>query len=130
MTIDRKPVEQVAQVIVDDLRRVAKVSRSEFGYDPETGCVDYCGTLRPIEIAQAILAAHRLSSPDIGALVEAAEALAFAEASYRQAHDLYGDGSAQAGREWDLMRRAGNNLRAALRPYRPTPSGETLEDGR
>lgn len=45
---------------------------------------------------------------------EALEALTFAEASYRSAHDLFGDGSREAGREWDLMRRAGDRARALL----------------
>lgn len=45
--------------------------------------------------------------------------LAFAEADYRQTHDLYGDGSKEAGRAWDLMRRAGDKARAAIGQSRP-----------
>lgn len=40
--------------------------------------------------------------------------LQLAEAAYRRAHDLHGDGSRQAGRAWDLMRRAGDKVRRAL----------------
>ena len=38
-----------------------------------------------------------------------------AEASYRRAHDLKGDGHIQTGRAWDLMRRAGQKARDALK---------------
>lgn len=37
--------------------------------------------------------------------------LAACEADYRSAHDLCGDGSREAGRAWDLMRRAGDKAR-------------------
>lgn len=40
--------------------------------------------------------------------------LQMAEAAYRRAHDLHGDGSREAGRAWDLMRRAGDKVRRAL----------------
>lgn len=57
-------------------------------------------------------------APTLAALVlearEALAALTFAEADYRAAHDLYGDGSREAGRAWDLMRRAGDRARATL----------------
>lgn len=40
--------------------------------------------------------------------------LQLAEARYRRAHDLHGHGSREAGRAWDLMRRAGDRVRRAL----------------
>ena len=40
--------------------------------------------------------------------------LANAEAAYRQAHDIYGDGSSKAGRAWDQMRNAGAHARDLL----------------
>lgn len=50
-----------------------------------------------------------------------------AEAEYRKAHDLHGDGSPAAGRAWDLMRRAGDRARDLLgvtgRPVRPATAG-------
>lgn len=42
--------------------------------------------------------------------------LAAAEKHYRSEHDLHGDGSREAGRVWDLMRRAGDAARAILNP--------------
>lgn len=48
------------------------------------------------------------------ALREALERLEVREAAYRHAHDLHGDGSIQAGRAWDQMRRAGNEARTTL----------------
>lgn len=47
-------------------------------------------------------------------MVEALHALEQAEMTYRAAHDLFGDGSRECGRAWDLMRRAGDAARAAL----------------
>jgi hypothetical protein len=44
----------------------------------------------------------------------ALEALVSAERAYRGAHDLYGDGSREAGRTWDLMRRASDSALAIL----------------
>lgn len=41
-------------------------------------------------------------------------ALAVAEQHYREMHDLRGDGSREAGRAWDLLRRAGNLARTIL----------------
>lgn len=37
-----------------------------------------------------------------------------AEAAYRRAHDLHGSASREAGRAWDIMRRAGDRVRRAL----------------
>lgn len=45
-----------------------------------------------------------------GALLE----LATAERTYREVHDLYGDGSREAGYAWDKLRQAGDHARAAL----------------
>jgi hypothetical protein len=44
----------------------------------------------------------------------AAKALAEREAEYRKAHDLHGDSAMEAGRAWDLMRKQGDRIRAAL----------------
>lgn len=46
---------------------------------------------------------------------EALDDLQQAEFEYRQMHDRHGDGSQAAGRAWDLMRRAGDKARAALK---------------
>ena len=51
------------------------------------------------------------AAPD---LLAALEELADCEQKYRSAHDLRGDGSKEAGRAWDLMRRAGDRARAAI----------------
>lgn len=48
----------------------------------------------------------------------ALEQLHLAECAYRQAHDLHGDGSAKAGRAWDLMRRASQEAATALQSAR------------
>jgi hypothetical protein len=53
---------------------------------------------------------HRLAE-----LEAALEDLQQAEAEYRLMHDTHGDGAQAAGRAWDLMRRAGDKARAALR---------------
>lgn len=53
-------------------------------------------------------------APKVEELREALERLEQAEANYRRAHDLYGAGSREAGRAWDLMRRAGDEARAIL----------------
>lgn len=50
-------------------------------------------------------------------LADALLVLTEAEAAYRKAHDLHGDGSREAGRAWDVMRRAGDNARKALSQY-------------
>lgn len=47
-------------------------------------------------------------------LLAAGEALQVAEADYRLAHDLHGDGSLVAGTMWDRMRKAGDQMRAAI----------------
>lgn len=47
-------------------------------------------------------------------LLTAADDLQVAEADYRLAHDLHGDGSLVAGTMWDRMRKAGDQMRAAL----------------
>lgn len=52
--------------------------------------------------------------PELEALIEAADDLQVAEADYRLAHDIHGDGSMVAGTMWDRMRWAGDRLRAAL----------------
>ena len=44
--------------------------------------------------------------------------LAAAEKHYRAMHDLHGDASREAGRAWDLMRRAGDAARTILNPSR------------
>lgn len=49
-------------------------------------------------------------------LLAALATLAAAEKHYRSEHDLRGDGSREAGRAWDLMRRAGDAARAILNP--------------
>jgi len=41
--------------------------------------------------------------------------LEFAERNYRKTHDVHGDGSREAGRAWDELRRAGNEARQALK---------------
>lgn len=48
-------------------------------------------------------------------LREALDRLAKAEETYRQTHDLHGDGHIFTGRAWDVLRRAGNAARDALR---------------
>lgn len=70
-------------------------------------------------VEQFILARHReaaeaASEAREDALREALENLANREQEYRIIHDTKGDGSREAGRAWDLMRRAGDNARAAL----------------
>ena len=51
----------------------------------------------------------------IDEIVAALTRLADAEQHYRLMHDLHGDGDMRAGRAWDLMRRAGDQARDALR---------------
>jgi hypothetical protein len=48
---------KIAEVIIADLIRVAPLSGSDMKYDEETGCVDFCGVFRPIEIASHIYGA-------------------------------------------------------------------------
>lgn len=48
------------------------------------------------------------------AMFEALNNLAFAEDQYRRMHDFEGDGSIQAGRAWDVMRRHGDAAREIL----------------
>lgn len=43
----------------------------------------------------------------------AAIELAIREADYRLNHDVHGDGSREAGRSWDRLRRAGDQVRSA-----------------
>lgn len=50
----------------------------------------------------------------IKALEEVLIVLQGAEWEYRHGHDLYGDGSMEAGRAWDQMRRAGDKARIVL----------------
>lgn len=81
---------------------------AHFADDPE------CHPLYPnyVVAVGAVLAA--LSDRDVvleGLLRE----LAGAEAHYRLMHDTHGDGHMKAGRAWDLMRRAGDKARAALK---------------
>jgi hypothetical protein len=47
-------------------------------------------------------------------LVDALEALERAEADYRHAHDLHGDGSLEAGIAWKDLRQAGDKARKIL----------------
>ena len=49
-----------------------------------------------------------------GELLAALRNLARAEAFYRAQHDQCGDGHILTGRAWDLMRRAGDDARAAI----------------
>lgn len=49
--------------------------------------------------------------------------LAIREANYRLVHDLHGDGSAEAGRAWDLMRRAGEKVSEAALQVRADAVG-------
>jgi len=64
--------------------------------------------------APAMIAEIRELRAENTRLKSSANKLASAEAEYRKAHDLHGDGSPQSGRAWDLMRRAGDTARAAL----------------
>jgi len=48
---------EIAEVIIADLMRVTPLSGSAMYYDEETGCVDFNGTFRPIEIASRIYGA-------------------------------------------------------------------------
>ena len=50
----------------------------------------------------------------VAELVEHLDLLANREQQYRAMHDLKGDGSHEAGRAWDLMRRAGDQARTTL----------------
>lgn len=51
--------------------------------------------------------------------------LAMREADYRLNHDVHGDGSAEAGRSWDLMRRSGDQIREIALQARPDNSPDT-----
>lgn len=52
--------------------------------------------------------------PELEELIEVAEALQVAEADYRLAHDIHGDGSLVAGTMWDRMRKAGDQVRTMI----------------
>jgi len=56
--INDPTTEELAEIIVADLERVTPLSGSEMRYDAETGCVDFNGTFRPIEIATRIREAY------------------------------------------------------------------------
>ena len=68
--------------------------------------------------SECVTALAGLNPSGVAALIEAAEELHLAEGAYRQAHDLHGDGSAKAGRAWDLMRRASAKVATALAAVR------------
>jgi hypothetical protein len=57
---------------------------------------------------------------------QALDDLQQAEAEYRKAHDLHGDGSQQAGRAWDLMRRVGDRARTALQAQPAQAQGDDV----
>lgn len=68
------------------------------------------------ERLRAEFAAERaIGQSQIDLLTERLDTLQQAEAEYRLMHDRHGDGSRAAGRAWDLMRRAGDKARAALK---------------
>ncbi len=69
-------------------------------------------TLRPMIVAEETAALKA----ELAAVRAAADELQSREAAYRQSHDLDGGGASATGRCWDLMRRAGDKLRAILRP--------------
>lgn len=62
----------------------------------------------------ALIVALRNAAPRIAALVEAAGAMESAEQQYRAEYQRHGAGSLNAGRAWDIMRVAGEKVRAAL----------------
>lgn len=47
-------VGDITKIIIEDLERVCPLSGSEMSYEAETGCVDFNGCFRPIEIARKI----------------------------------------------------------------------------
>lgn len=47
--------EQVVDVIIQEIERVAPLSGSGYRFDDETGCMDFDGVFRPIEMASAIM---------------------------------------------------------------------------
>ena len=65
--------------------------------------------LKDVEAAEAENARFRTALNDLCA----------AEQHYRSEHDIHGGKSLKSGRAWDLMRRAGNDGRAALDPTTP-----------
>ena len=80
-----------------------------------------CERLRRKRVVSYAVLSGSLANPDgpeaadtISALYAKGEALAEAVAVYRSTHDLNGDGHTFTGRAWDLMKRAENELRAAL----------------
>ena len=65
-----------------------------------------------------------LASGGIGRLIAQAEELAMREAEYRRCRDLLGAVNIETGRAWDLMRRAGDHVRALLAEL---PAGAAAE---
>lgn len=55
--------------------------------------------------------------------------LAMREADYRLNHDVHGDGSREAGRSWDMMRRAGDAVRNLIFGH-PTQEQPRSTEGR
>jgi hypothetical protein len=63
----------------------------------------------------ALCDALESTQAEIARLTTALNALQQAEATYRYAHDVLGAGDTKTGRAWDLLKRAGDNARAALK---------------
>lgn len=75
-------------------------------------------SLNADHIADAILSRFDVHPKgQVGKLVDAANNLTCSTLKYRSRHDLFGDGSKQAGRAWDEMRYAEANVRDALIPF-------------
>lgn len=51
--------DAIEHVIRGEIERVAPLSNSVYSYDPETGCMDFDGTFRPVEMATAIVSMLR-----------------------------------------------------------------------
>lgn len=128
MTIDRKPVEQVA---LEPCPFCGGEVESRWHTGP-AGWLEckQCSAVGPQpegpdgEDWDKIVALWnaRLSSPDIGALVAAAADLVTAVCFADPPKSFNGVLCHEARVPVEFI----DNLRAALRPYRPTPSGETL----
>lgn len=93
-------------------------SDDDCGWTPDalTGYTQVCDAIHAhyAPTLTAMLTEIRELRAENARLKSSVNKLASAEAEYRKAHDLHGDGSPQSGRAWDLMRRAGDTARAAL----------------
>ncbi len=85
------------------------------------GCMDLSMGERELEALVSIVNAEpglldRITAlkAELAGVREAADELQSREAAYREMHDLHGGGARATGRCWDLMRRAGDKMRAIL----------------